>query len=123
LEDAGEEVGAALTSLKTNPGLKYLVLDLRGNGGGLLKEAVEIVNLFVDKGEKIVTQKGKIKEMNMEYLAARMPMDVQIPVAVLVDKGSASAAEIVTGAIQELDRGVIIGKGLLEKVLFNRLTR
>ena len=120
LEDAGEEVANALTALKANPSMKYLVLDLRGNGGGLLKEAVEIVNLFVDKGEKIVTQKGKIKEMNMEYLAARMPLDVQIPIAVLVDKGSASAAEIVTGALQELDRGVVVGqrtfgKGLVQQ--------
>jgi len=120
LEDAGEEVGSAFASLKTNPSFKYLVLDLRGNGGGLLKEAVEIVNLFVDKGEKIVSQKGKVKEMNMEYLATRMPIDVQVPIAVLVDKGSASAAEIVTGALQELDRGVVIGqrtfgKGLVQQ--------
>jgi carboxyl-terminal processing protease len=120
LEDAGEEVGSAFTALKANPGMKYLVLDLRGNGGGLLKEAVEIVNLFVDKGEKIVSQKGKVREMNMEYIATKPPLDVQIPVAVLVDKGSASAAEIVTGALQELDRGVVIGqrtfgKGLVQQ--------
>ena len=120
LEDAGEEVGSAFTSLKANPQMKYLVLDLRGNGGGLLKEAVEIVNLFVDKGEKIVSQKGKVKEMNMEYIATKPAMDVQMPIAVLVDKGSASAAEIVTGAIQELDRGVIVGqrtfgKGLVQQ--------
>jgi carboxyl-terminal processing protease len=120
LENAGEEVGSAFSALKANPAMKYLVLDLRGNGGGLLKEAVEIVNLFVDKGEKIVSQKGKVKEMNMEYLASKQPLDVQIPVAVLVDKGSASAAEIVTGALQELDRGVVIGqrtfgKGLVQQ--------
>ena len=120
LEDAGEEVGAAYSALKANPDMKYVVLDLRGNGGGLLKEAVEIVNLFVDKGEKIVSQKGKVKEMNMEYIATKMPVDVQVPIAVLVDKGSASAAEIVTGALQELDRGVVIGqrtfgKGLVQQ--------
>lgn len=120
LEDAGEEVGSAFSALKENPAMKYLVLDLRGNGGGLLKEAVEIVNLFVDKGEKIVSQKGKVREMNMEYIAAKQPLDVQIPIAVLVDKGSASAAEIVTGALQELDRGVVVGqrtfgKGLVQQ--------
>ncbi len=120
LEDAGEEVGSAFSALKANPAMKYLVLDLRGNGGGLLKEAVEIVNLFVDKGEKIVSQKGKVREMNMEYLASKQPLDVQIPIAVLVDKGSASAAEIVTGALQELDRGVVVGqrtfgKGLVQQ--------
>ncbi len=120
LEDAGEEVAGAFASLKANPAMKYLVLDLRGNGGGLLKEAVEIVNLFVDKGEKIVSQKGKVREMNMEYLAIKPPVDVQVPIAVLVDKGSASAAEIVTGAIQELDRGIVVGqrtfgKGLVQQ--------
>lgn len=120
LEDAGEEVASSFNALKANPSMKYLVLDLRGNGGGLLKEAVEIVNLFVDKGEKIVSQKGKVREMNMEYLASKQPVDVQIPIAVLVDKGSASAAEIVTGALQELDRGVIVGqrtfgKGLVQQ--------
>jgi carboxyl-terminal processing protease len=100
--------------------MKYLVLDLRGNGGGLLREAVDIVNLFVDKGQKIVNQKAKIKEMNMEYLASKEAIDRNIPLVVLVDRGSASASEIVTGAMQELDRGVIIGqrtfgKGLVQQ--------
>src|SRR5438094_186285 len=100
LENASDEVKDAMTKLKANPNLKYLIFDLRGNGGGLLKEAVEIVNLFVDKGQKIVSQKGKIREMNVEYLANKMAVDPQIPTAVLVDKGSASASEIVTGAMQ-----------------------
>src|SRR5947207_12818504 len=97
--------------------MKCRVLDLRGNGGGLLKEAVEIGNLFVDKGEKIVYQKGKVKEMNMEYLATRPAVDNQVPIVVLVDKGPASAAEIVTGALQELVRGVLIGKRTFGKGL------
>jgi carboxyl-terminal processing protease len=120
LENAGDEVKDALTMLKQNPKMKQVVLDLRGNGGGLLKEAVNIVNLFVDKGQKIVSQKGKVKEMNAEYVAMREAVDKEIPVAVLVDKGSASASEIVTGAMQELDRGVVIGtrtfgKGLVQQ--------
>lgn len=120
LEDAGEQVKNALVTLKQNKEMKYVVLDLRGNGGGLLREAVDIVNLFVDKGQKIVTQKAKIKEMNMEYLASKTAVDSAIPLVVLVDRGSASASEIVTGAMQELDRGVIIGqrtfgKGLVQQ--------
>jgi carboxyl-terminal processing protease len=120
LENAGDDVRSALTELKKNPNMKYLVLDLRGNGGGLLKEAVDIVNLFVDKGQRIVSQKAKVKEMNAEYIAVKPAVDADIPVAVLVDRGSASASEIVTGAMQELDRGVIIGqrtfgKGLVQQ--------
>ena len=120
LENSAEEVRAALLDLKKNPELKSMVLDLRGNGGGLLKDAVDIVNLFVDEGQKIVSQKGKIREMNMEYFATRTAVDAKIPLVVLVDRGSASASEIVTGAMQELDRGVIIGqrtfgKGLVQQ--------
>jgi len=120
LENSADEVRSALTSLKQNPGMKQVILDLRGNGGGLLKDAVEIVNLFVEQGQKIVTQKGKIREMNQEYLAQKEPVDRDVPVVVLVDRGSASASEIVTGAMQELDRGVIIGqrtfgKGLVQQ--------
>lgn len=120
LEDAAEQVKEAFITLRKNPNMKNLVLDLRGNGGGLLREAVDIVNLFVDKGQKIVNQKGKIKEMNVEYLASKTAVDAQVPIVVLVDKGSASASEIVTGAVQELDRGVIIGqrtfgKGLVQQ--------
>ncbi len=120
LEDASEQVKEGLIALKQNSKFKYLILDLRGNGGGLLREAVDIVNLFVDKGQKIVNQKGKIKEMNMEYLANKTAVDAQIPLVVLVDRGSASASEIVTGAMQELDRGVVVGertfgKGLVQQ--------
>ena len=97
-----------------------LVFDLRGNGGGLLKEAVEIVNLFVENNVKIVSQKGKIREMNAEYLASKPAVDATIPLVVLVDRGSASASEIVSGALQELDRAVVVGqrsygKGLVQQ--------
>ena len=120
LENSSDEVRSALVALKQNAGMKQVILDLRGNGGGLLKDAVEIVNLFVEQGQKIVSQKGKIREMNVEYLAQKEPVDKDIPVVVLVDRGSASASEIVTGAMQELDRGVIIGqrtfgKGLVQQ--------
>jgi carboxyl-terminal processing protease len=104
LEKSSDEVRAGLIALKQNPNMKQLILDLRGNGGGLLKDAVEIVNLFVDQGQKIVSQKGTIREMNVEYLAQKEPVDKDIPIVVLVDRGSASASEIVTGAMQELDR-------------------
>lgn len=120
LENSSGEVRSALQTLKQNPAMKQVVFDLRGNGGGLLKDAVDIVNLFVDRGMKVVTQKGKIREMNVEYLSQKDPVDRDIPLVILVDQGSASASEIVSGAIQELDRGVIIGqrtfgKGLVQQ--------
>ena len=104
LENSADEVKAALVALKQNQKLKGVIFDLRGNGGGLLKESVDIVNLFVDKNQKIVSQKGKIREMNIDYFANKIAIDSEIPITVLVDRGSASASEIVTGAIQELDR-------------------
>lgn len=120
LENSADQVREALVALKQNPKLKGIIFDLRGNGGGLLKESVDIVNLFVDKNQKIVSQKGKIKEMNIDYFASKTAIDPDIPVTVLVDRGSASASEIVTGAMQELDRGVIVGqrsfgKGLVQQ--------
>lgn len=120
LENSAEEVKQALVDLKKNPEMKSLILDLRGNGGGLLRDAVDIVNLFVDEGQKIVSQRGKIREMNMEYFATRTAIDPDIPLVVLIDRGSASASEIVTGAMQELDRGVVVGqrtfgKGLVQQ--------
>ncbi len=120
LENSGAEVKEALVTLKQNPSMKNVILDLRGNGGGLLREAVDIVNIFVDKNKKVVSQKGKVKEMNIDYFASKTAIDTEIPLIVLVDRGSASASEIVTGAIQELDRGVIIGqrsfgKGLVQQ--------
>jgi carboxyl-terminal processing protease len=122
LENAAQEVRDALVILKTKHRIKGLVLDLRGNGGGIVQESVNIVNLFVEKGQPIVTQKGRFKDRDVSYKAVFTPIDAKIPLVVLVDKGSASASEIVSGAIQDLDRGTIIGqrtfgKGLVQQTL------
>lgn len=122
LDNCAAEVKQALVALKEKQKIKSVVLDLRGNGGGILQEAVKIVNLFVPKGTLIVSQKGKIKSNNTEYYATASPIDAEIPLVVLVDNGSASASEIVAGAIQDTDRGVIIGertfgKGLVQQTL------
>jgi carboxyl-terminal processing protease len=113
------DVKAAVLDLKSK-GMKELVLDLRGNGGGLLIEAVKIVNLFVKKGQVVVTTKGRVEEENRVYKTLDEPVDLNIPVVVLVDEGSASASEIVAGSLQDLDRAVIIGntsygKGLVQR--------
>ncbi len=101
-------------------GSKNIILDLRGNPGGLLHEAVNIVNLFIDKGQEVVFTKGKVAEWDKTYLSVNNPIDTQIPLVVLVDDYSASASEIVSGALQDLDRAVIIGqrtygKGLVQQ--------
>ena len=121
-DKAGRDVKAAFEDLKTNYELKGIVLDLRGNPGGLLREAVDICNFFVDKGTPIVSTKGKLKDWDKTYKALNAPLDLEIPVAVLVNGGSASASEIVSGTLQDLDRGVIIGqqtfgKGLVQQPL------
>jgi carboxyl-terminal processing protease len=113
-----DEVKNALVALKAqNP--KQIILDLRGNPGGLLTEAVEIVNLFVDQGNEVVSTKGKVKQFDSDYKTTKPAADDKISLAVLINRGSASASEIVAGAIQDLDRGVIIGqrsygKGLVQ---------
>lgn len=122
LENAAQEVRDALVTLKSKHHIKGLVFDLRGNGGGIVQESVNIVNLFVEKGQPIVTQKGRLKERDVTYKAVYTPIDAKIPLVVLVDKGAASASEIVSGAIQDLDRGTIIGqrtfgKGLVQQTL------
>jgi carboxyl-terminal processing protease len=116
--DAGKEVKNALLNLKEQ-GAKNIVIDLRGNPGGLLFEAVNICNLFVAKGKKIVDTKGKLEEHNITYETLNTPVDLDIPVAVLINRGSASASEIVAGTLQDYDRAVIIGersfgKGLVQ---------
>ncbi|WP_282126001.1 S41 family peptidase [Marinifilum flexuosum] len=112
------EVKNALKELKEQ-NAKSIVLDLRGNPGGLLDQAIEITNLFVNKGEDIVSTKGKVSKWDKSYKATKSPLDSEIPIAVLVNRGSASASEIVSGAIQDLDRGVVLGnrtfgKGLVQ---------
>jgi len=119
-ENAADEVKDALVELKKNPELKSLVFDLRGNPGGLLKEAIDIVNLFVEKGTEIVSTRGKVKDWDKVHEALNTPVDTEIPITILIDRGSASASEIVSGALQDLDRGVVVGqrsygKGLVQQ--------
>lgn len=116
--EAGKEVKNALVTLKEK-GAKQVILDLRGNPGGLLNEAVNICNLFIPKGKKVVDTKGKIEEFNQTYETKQAPMDVDIPVAVLINRSSASASEIVAGTLQDYDRAVVVGeksfgKGLVQ---------
>ncbi len=116
--DAGKEVRNALLSLREK-GAKNVVLDLRGNPGGLLMEAVNICNLFIPKGKLVVSTKGKIADNNIAYETLNSPVDTEIPVVVLIDRGSASASEIVAGTLQDYDRAVVVGeksygKGLVQ---------
>ena len=115
-QDASEEVKNAVKNLKEQ-GAKGIILDLRSNPGGLLIEAVRIANIFVDKNVEIVSTHGKVKNWDKSYLTENKPVDTEISVAVLVNRGSASASEIVAGAIQDLDRGVIIGQRTFGKGL------
>lgn len=118
-QTASADVKKAFTELKTE-GMTSLVLDLRGNGGGLLIEAVRIVNMFVKRGEVVVSTIGRVEDENRVYKTTEEPMDLTIPIVVLMDGGSASASEIVAGSLQDLDRAVIIGttsygKGLVQR--------
>ena len=119
-DKSAADVRSAIISLK-NKGASSLILDLRGNSGGLLDQAVEIVNFFVPKNSKIVDTKGKVKQWDKEYTAKNNPIVPDMPLVVLIDRGSASASEIVSGALQDLDRAVLIGersygKGLVQTV-------
>jgi carboxyl-terminal processing protease len=113
---ASREVADAVVKLKEK-GAKKLILDLRDNPGGLLHEAVNIVSLFIPKGEEVVSTKGKVQEWNKIYSTLNNPVDVDIPLAVLVSEGSASASEIVAGALQDYDRAVLVGKKTFGKGL------
>lgn len=113
---AGREVAEALAALKEQ-GATSVMLDLRDNPGGLLHEAVNVVNIFVPKGEEVVSTKGKVAEWNKSYKTLNQPVDTEIPVAVLANGGSASASEIVAGALQDYDRAVLIGQKTFGKGL------
>lgn len=115
------QVKKALIELKKSTSLKRLILDLRGNGGGLLDEAVDIVSLFVPKGTKVVSSLGRFKMADIDYYTKEDPVDTQIPLVVLVNSSSASSSEIVAGALQDLDRATIagtrtFGKGLVQSI-------
>ena len=117
-QNCTEEVKDALLKLK-NENARKIVLDLRGNPGGLLTEAVDIVNLFMGPGNEIVSTKGKVKQFDESFKTTKPAVDQNIPLAVIINRGSASASEIVAGAIQDLDRGVVVGqrsygKGLVQ---------
>ena len=116
--DAGKEVKNAVLSLKEK-GATGIILDLLGNPGGLLDEAVNICNIFLPKGKPVVSTKGKIADFNKVYQTLNSPADLDIPVVVLINRGSASASEIVAGTFQDYDRAVVIGeksygKGLVQ---------
>jgi carboxyl-terminal processing protease len=121
-QNASKEVREAVIKLRDSNNMKGLIFDLRGNGGGLLNEAVNIVNIFVESGQLVVSTRGKITDKNNYHKTQGSPVDLKMPLVILVDNNSASASEIVTGAIQDLDRGVIIGqrsygKGLVQNII------
>jgi carboxyl-terminal processing protease len=116
-ENCSKEISDAMDSLKKINNIKSLVLDLRGNPGGLLHESVNIANFFVDKGQEIVSTKGKVLEWQKSYKALNNAIDKDIPLVLLVNKGSASASEIVSGSLQDLDRAVIMGQRTFGKGL------
>ncbi len=121
-KDAAKELKDAFLEMKSQNELKGLIIDLRGNGGGLLNEAVDIVNIFVPKNKLVVYTKGKTPEQNRNYYTKQEAEDTEIPLAILVNESSASASEIVSGSIQDFDRGVIVGqrtfgKGLVQNIL------
>jgi carboxyl-terminal processing protease len=120
--DAGENVKKAFDELKSkNPSMKGLIFDLRDNGGGLLNEAVNICNIWIPKGELVVTTKGKVVDWDRSFKTLNPSVDEQMPIVVLVDKGTASASEIVSGTLQDYDRAVVLGqrsygKGLVQNM-------
>ncbi|MCX6306157.1 MAG: S41 family peptidase [Bacteroidetes bacterium] len=121
-QNAAKELKQAFLKLKDGNELKGMIIDLRGNGGGLLNEAVDIANIFVERGQEIVSTKGKMADKNRSHATMNPPVDLSIPVVVLVDRSSASASEILAGSLQDLDRAVVLGqrtfgKGLVQNVV------
>ena len=121
-KNAANEMKQHLLDMKKDHELKGFIIDLRGNGGGLMNEAVDIVNFFIPKGMPVVSTKGKAQHAASMYATTNSPIDEQLPLVILVDGGSASASEILSGAIQDYDRGVVIGqrtfgKGLVQNIL------
>jgi carboxyl-terminal processing protease len=121
-QNSGKEVKDAFMKLRENSQMNALIIDLRDNGGGLMNEAVNIANLFVKKGELVVSTKGKTPDRNKSYKTFMQPIDPEIPIVVLVNRFSASASEIVAGALQDIDRAVVIGertfgKGLVQNII------
>ena len=122
-QDAGKNIGNAVRELRReNPNIKGIILDLRGNGGGLLIEAVNLCNVFIPKNEIVVTTRGKLKEQDRSFRTQASGIEEDLPLTVLIDKNSASASEIVSGTLQDYDRGVLIGqrsygKGLVQNTV------
>lgn len=117
---ASKEIIEAIEDLRKDNELAGIILDLRNNPGGLLTEAINVSNLFIPKGQEVVSTKGKIKEWDRVYRTLNQPLDTEIPLVILINRSSASASEIVSGTIQDLDRGVVIGqrsfgKGLVQQ--------
>ncbi len=121
--DASRNIRKEISKMKAeNPKMKGLILDLRNNGGGLLKEAINVSNIFVPQNKNVVSVRSKVKERDVKYKTLGTPMDLDIPLVVMINKKSASASEIVSGVIQDLDRGVIMGqrsygKGLVQNTM------
>ncbi|MDF9830808.1 S41 family peptidase [Parabacteroides sp. PF5-6] len=118
-DKSGAEVKAAFEDLKNNHQIESLILDLRGNPGGVMETAIQIVGMFVPKGEEILSTKGKQRQWDRTYRTSTEPLDTVMPIAVLINGGSASSAEITAGALQDLDRAVLVGqrsygKGLVQ---------
>ena len=116
-QGSGQEVRNAFSELKKNHNMNAVVLDLRSNPGGLLMEAVNVANIFIPKGREIVSTKGRVEKWNQKYPTEKQPLDTNIRLVVLVNRASASASEIVAGAVQDLDRGVVIGRRTFGKGL------
>jgi len=120
-QGGGQDLRRAFLELKNSGTLSGLILDLRGNGGGLLEEAVNMLGLFLQRGTEVVSAKGRYAQQDIVYKTKEDPLDIAIPIAVLVNRGSASSSEILAGAIQDLDRGVVVGtrtfgKGLVQSI-------